>query len=361
MTTPDVQPSDEEAIAIVTQMVRIPSVSTHEQPLAQFVLETMASLGFEAEIDGAGNAVGHMGRGKGHIVLLGHMDTVPGDIPVRREGSLLYGRGSVDAKGPLAAFVVAAARAGPLPNARVTVIGVVEEEAATSKGAHHVEGRYLPRYAIIGEPSAWNRITLGYKGRLLIDYLLERPMAHTAGQHRGACEEAVAFWSEIWRWAKAHNRDRTSRFARLEVSLRNICSTNDGLQERVKMAIGLRLPPGLEVEPLVEQITQTWRGDACVTTRGYEQPFRAEKRTPLTSAFLAAIRAEGGKATFVYKTGTSDMNVLGPRWGCPIVAYGPGDSTLDHTPNEHLDLDEYLRSIRVLTHVLRRLSLFAGK
>ena len=38
------------------------------------------------------------------IVLLGHMDTVPGDIPIRREGDVLYGRGSVDAKGPLAAF-----------------------------------------------------------------------------------------------------------------------------------------------------------------------------------------------------------------------------------------------------------------
>ena len=50
------------------------------------------------------------------------------------------------------------------------------------------------------------------------------------------------------------------------------------------------------------------------------------------------------------------MNVVGPRWNCPIVAYGPGDSALDHTPNEHLNLDEYGRAVRVLTQALTRLA-----
>jgi LysW-gamma-L-lysine carboxypeptidase len=63
---------------------------------------------------------------------------------------------------------------------------------------------------------------------------------------------------------------------------------------------------------------------------------------------------QGQRAAFTVKTGTSDMNV-GPVWQCPIVAYGPGDSTLDHTPNEQLDLDEYHRAIEVLTAVLRDL------
>ena len=53
------------------------------------------------------------------------------------------------------------------------------------------------------------------------------------------------------------------------------------------------------------------------------------------------------------KTGTSDMNVVAPVWQCPIVAYGPGDSALDHTPNEHLPLDEYWKAVRVVEHMLR--------
>ncbi len=46
------------------------------------------------------------------------------------------------------------------------------------------------------------------------------------------------------------------------------------------------------------------------------------------------------------------MNVVGPLWSCPIVAYGPGDSNLDHTPDEHLDLAEYRTAIATLTRVL---------
>jgi LysW-gamma-L-lysine carboxypeptidase len=139
------------------------------------------------------------------------------------------------------------------------------------------------------------------------------------------------------------------------------------------MTIALRLPPGLDVEQIRNRVSDRQYSGAnsvsssvsspiaSITTRAYEQPFRADKRTPLVSAFLASIRSAGicgaadGKAALVTKTGTSDMNVVGPVWGCPIVAYGPGDSQLDHTPHEHLSLPEYLASIRVLTAVLQRL------
>ena len=350
------RPSDEQAVAFLTDIVGIYSPSRRERLVAERIVQTMSALGYRAEIDEVGNAVGRLGEGDCHILLLGHIDTVPGEIPVRREGDALYGRGSVDAKGPFAAFVMAAARAGALPNTRVTVVGAVEEEGATSKGAYHVVEHYSPPdVVVIGEPSSWNRITLGYKGRLLIDYALERYMSHTAGQERGACEEAVDFWLNVRRFAEAYNQDKIRRFATLDPSLRAIRSSSDGFRERVEMNIGLRLPLELEVDAFVEQMA-SWRAAARVSTRGYEQPFRAPKRNALTSAFLSAIRAEGGKSAFVTKTGTCDMNVLGPRRGCPIVAYGPGDSSLDHTPEEHIDLNEYLAAIRVLARVLQRLA-----
>jgi [amino group carrier protein]-lysine/ornithine hydrolase len=49
------------------------------------------------------------------------------------------------------------------------------------------------------------------------------------------------------------------------------------------------------------------------------------------------------------------MNVVAPLWGCPIVAYGPGDSTLDHTPTERLEIKEYLDAVKVLRDALERL------
>ena len=51
------------------------------------------------------------------------------------------------------------------------------------------------------------------------------------------------------------------------------------------------------------------------------------------------------------------MNVVGPAWGQNIVAYGPGDSRLDHTPEEHIELAEYTHAIDVLELVLRELAL----
>jgi LysW-gamma-L-lysine carboxypeptidase len=50
------------------------------------------------------------------------------------------------------------------------------------------------------------------------------------------------------------------------------------------------------------------------------------------------------------------MNTVGPVWECPIVAYGPGDSSLDHTPKEHIEIDEFHRSIAVLSAALETLA-----
>jgi LysW-gamma-L-lysine carboxypeptidase len=348
-------PDDEHAIALLVDLVSIYSPSTQEAGAVRLLVRRMGEWGFDAQVDAAGSAVGHLGQGDRRLVLLGHIDTAPGEPPVLRDGCLLYGRGTVDAKGPLAAFAVAAARAGVLSRLAITVIGAVEEEAATSAGAYYAVEQYHPDFCIIGEPSGWNRVALGYKGRLLVDYSLDRAVSHTAGQERSACEEAVRFWLRVLDWAQAYNEGKPTLFEQLDPSLRSICSSSDGLRERVAMTVALRLPLGLDVPSLVQRVMDDWRGTAQVTTHAYEEPFRADKRNALTSAFLASIRAEGGSPAFLTKTGTSDMNVVGPRWCCPVVAYGPGDSSLDHTPGEHIDLDEYLASIRVLSRVLRRL------
>jgi LysW-gamma-L-lysine carboxypeptidase len=97
-------------------------------------------------------------------------------------------------------------------------------------------------------------------------------------------------------------------------------------------------------------------GDARVTVEplGSEEPARTARTTPLARAFVAAVSRAGGAATFKVKSGTSDMNILAPAWGCPMVAYGPGDSRYDHTPMERLALADYARAIDVIRYVLKR-------
>ncbi len=348
---------DSEAIAFLQEIVSLYSPSGQEAAVAACAVRWMRRWGYDsAQIDAVGNAVGTIGDGPRRLLLLGHIDTVPGAILVRLLDGELHGRGAVDAKGPFAAMMVGAARAGAAQGLCVQVVGAVEEECATSAGARYAATTYpQPDAIVIGEPSRWDRITLGYKGRLLVDYTLTRAMAHRAGQQETACESAVTFWQAVKGYAQAHNAGKERQFDTLDASLRQINSGDDGLYETVTLNIGLRLPLGLDVDALQTAI-QGWRGDANVTLRGLELPVYAGRRNELTGAFLAAIRAEGSRGGFVVKTGTSDMNVLARRFDCPIVAYGPGDSSLDHTPAERIAIDEFLRACRVVQGVIERLA-----
>lgn len=347
-----------DAVAFLEKLLSIPSSSGQEGALAEYLAGQMTALGFRVQCDKVGNVVGTLGdpAARREIVLLGHMDTVPGLVPVRRERGRLYGRGAVDAKGPLAAFVLAAVRlASRLNGTRLVVVGAVEEEAH-SRGAHHlVRTMRPPDGAIIGEPGGWQGITLGYKGILSVDYCLVQPTGHSAGSQPTPAELAVVFWQQLTAYAADLNKGRAYRFGTLDPTLRAIHTFGDGLEERVEMSIGLRLPPGTNVSALQRQM-RAWCDGAELSFPYSEPPFQAEKNTSLVRALLRAIRAEGGQPRFKLKTGTSDMNVVGPAWGCPIVTYGPGDSSLDHTPNEHIEIEEYLRGIDVLARALETLT-----
>lgn len=342
---------------ILQQLVAIPSISGNEQDAVQFLTSAMASLGLTAEIDAAGNAVGTRERPDKNglvsreIVLLGHIDTVPGNIPVRLEDGALFGRGTVDAKGPLAAFVMAAAQAELPPGTRVVVVGAVEEESASSKGARFVINRYQPDFCIIGEPSGWDGVTLGYKGRILIDYALQQEMGHTAGNQRGVAETAVDWWIHLSAYITQYNQEHDKVFDQLLPSLRSIQTTSDGLHNSVELKVGIRLPPAFDIDAFIK-LARELAGEAALKAHAYEQAFISSRISPLARAFNRKLRQAGARPRFKLKTGTSDMNIAGPLWGCPIVAYGPGDSNLDHTPHEHIVLDEYLRAINILQAVL---------
>jgi len=343
-----------DTVTFLKELVSIPSPSGQEDAVAAFLVQQMETLGVRAHRDEAGNVVGVFGdlEAEREIVLLGHMDTVPGLIPVRQSGGRLYGRGAVDAKGPLAAFVLAAAQVAPrLRGARLVVIGAVEEEAQ-SRGARHLARTMRPPdYVIIGEPSQWQGVTLGYKGVLSLDYRLAQPGAHSAGEPPGPAEAAVAFWNKLVAYAGEWNDGRSGRFDSLDPALRAFNTSSDGLNDRVAMHIVTRLPPGLDVSELKQEM-RAWRNGARLRFYPSDPPFQAEKNTLLVRAMLRAIRAEGGRPRFKLKSGTSDMNIVGPAWGCPTLAYGPGDSSLDHTPDEHIVIEEFQRGVRVLARAL---------
>ena len=307
-------------------------------------------------MDAAGNAVGHLGSGERRVVLLGHMDTVPGVVPIRREGDLLYGRGSVDAKGPLATFVAAAARAGVRDGWTVTGVGVVEEEVASSKGARHVAPLWTPEACVVGEPSSAHAMTLGYKGRLLVDYSHTQGIGHSAGPEISAPMVGVEFWNGLGAAADALNAEQKRIFDQITPNLLSIQSSDDGLYETIKMTISWRTPLWFESDAWKATVRELAGPDAELHFYGGEVAHKGTKSNPLVRAFLGSIREVGAKPRFKVKTGTADLNIVGPAWRCPILAYGPGDSKLDHTPNEHISITEFKESVGILTDVIRRLT-----
>lgn len=344
-----------DEIALLTGLLERYSPTQSEGEAVTFLVDSMKAAGLRAHVDEIGNAIGVVGDGPRQIVLLGHIDTVSGFIPVTREGDRLNGRGAVDAKGPLATFAAAAARCvgQDLGDRQIVVIGAVGEEG-DSRGAHFIKDRYRPAATIIGEPSSWEKITLGYKGSAWFDYRVKRILAHTSAQTESACEAAVAFWNAVKEWSTRHNAERPRMFDQVLPTLRRMSSDSNGFEEEASLHFGVRLPPGLGVMDL-DAVLRGLAVDADLTVLDGVAAYRGDKNTSLVRAFLAAIRQHGGQPTFSVKSGTSDMNLVAPVWGTPILAYGPGDSTLDHTPDEHISIEEYVRAIGVLTDVLLRL------
>src|SRR5260370_25322115 len=177
-------------------MLAVGSVSRQERELGQWVVSRLRAMGFAARRDEAGNVIAFWGSGPREVLLLGHMDTVPGFIPVRREGNRLFGRGAVDAKGPLAAAITAVARQPAGAACRFTIIGAVEEEGS-SRGARHLVNRKAPDQLVILEPSGWDAVTLGYKGSLKPRYRLSPPMGHRPGPHESPADRAAAFVTRV--------------------------------------------------------------------------------------------------------------------------------------------------------------------
>ena len=309
-------------------------------------------MGFEPELDIAGNVVARRGRGGKQVALVGHLDTVPGFIQVRREGNRLFGRGAVDAKGPLAAAITALTMLPSDVDARFTLIGAVDEEGS-SRGGRHAKSYKAPDALIILEPSGWDAVTIGYKGSLRIHYGLSQPMSHGAGPSPSAADRAVSFVRRLQDHAA---RDaEAGAFSRLDVRILHMSAENDGMEDRAQLGVGLRLPPGCDMDALLQTI-RGWADGAELVVECADPAVKADKNTPLVRAFVQAIREQGGNPRFKLKTGTSDMNVLVPAWGCPALAYGPGDSRLDHTPDEAIDFDEFERGVAVLTSALTRLA-----
>ena len=338
--------------ALLEGLVRIPSVTGAERDAVRFLQAQARADGLQVLEDAAGNFIAETGTGPRLLLFVGHIDTVPGHIPVRIESGTLWGRGAVDAKGPLAAAYCLARRHKGSKSVTLRIVGAVDEEG-DSRGCKALDAKLRPDWIIVGEPSGVHGVTLAYKGILRGSFQLARPRGHGAHPGATAVEEAIAFWDEVRRVHRLEDR-----FESLQGHLLTLTTSGDGLVDRVQAAFHLRLPPGVDPDVLEADLVALGKErDVQVTCTERMRPAQSSKRTPLAAAFLQAIREQGAEPRLLRKTGTADFNHLAERHpGVPMVAYGPGDAALDHTPEERIELAEFRQAVDILDSVVKRLA-----
>ena len=361
---------DEKAsIELLKDMVEIYSPSDREEALANFLGRTLVSLGFKNVWTGkAGNVYGEVGSGHPTVLLCGHMDTVPGRIPVKIEENRLHGRGAVDAKASLAAMISAASSLRhETRKGRVIVAGVVEEEK-TSRGIRQLIGEDLGvDYAIFGEPSGVQNIAFAYKGKLGLQIRCRTVSGHVGAQH--LLDNAIEKSFELWNNLKASSeryRSQQGVFYSLTPCLTSVVSrrTSGGVPDHCVTEVDLRLPPTVKSERallIAEEVVDDFRAanqDVSVSLRVTDrvEAFVSERTTLTMEALRGAILEEtGAPAKFIRKTGTSDMNIFGAASKVPVAAYGPGDAHLSHTNCECIELADYLTGVRVYKKAVERI------
>lgn len=340
-----------DGFQLLRDIVAIPSPTGSERAVVDHLVGWAKKAGFTAKRDEVGNFVAETGRAGPLLLFVGHVDTVAGTIPVRIEADVLWGRGSVDAKAPLAAFLVAAAGFQGRDDLRIRIVGAVDEEG-DSRGAKGMARPEAPAWIIVGEPSGSDGVTLGYKGIIRGTLEIRRPHRHGAHASPSAADELLKIWNEV-----ARTFDFQDRFEWMQGRLLELGAANDGLTDVATARFALRLPPGFTTARTIRRLEDIGaRLGAGFRFGETMEPALVDKHSPLVAAYLASIRSAGARPRLKQKTGTADFNLL-HQWypSAPIVAYGPGDASLDHTPEERIARAEFERGVEVNRRVIERL------
>lgn len=370
-------PALTDPVALAEALIACPSVTPATGAVFDCLEAMLVPLGFTVErfLDGHGenapveNLLAVRTRGPGeHIAFAGHLDVVPpgegwtGDAfrPERR-GELLYGRGAVDMKSAIAAFVAAVARAGADAGpGMLSLLITGDEEGDAVHGTralmiHMAERGVAPDLCLVGEPTSVNRlgdtIKIGRRGSVNMWIAVEGVQGHVAYPH--LAKNPIPPLIRILTAIEAIELDTgTDWFQPSNIEITDIMVGNPAtnvIPARATARLSIRFNDLHRGEALVERIralVETEGGTliAKISGEAFLTPPGA-----LSARVSEAIRAETGLTPELSTSGgTSDARFLSAL--CPVVEFGLVNATM-----HKLDEAVALADLERLTGIYQRL------
>jgi len=324
--------------SLTRDLVNIDSTTGREQEVAVWLAAFLRDRGYQVGEQSIGNGrfnVFAQLESPPLLVFSTHFDCVPPYVPFREENGVLFGRGSCDAKGILAAQVVAVERLRAAGESRIAMLFVAGEERG-SDGAR-VANDVAPqgvRFLINGEPTD-NRLGVATRGVLRVKLRATGRAAHSSFPELG--DSAI------------------DKLLDALMVLRGIALPDDPVLGRTHYTVGLiegGVAPNVVSPHASAEIMFRIVGEGTPVRRALSviEPLVAIE--PVLDIPAVRMHTVPGFDTAIFPY-TTDVPLL-TKWGTPLLL-GPGSIHVAHTDDEHVALDELNHAVELYERIARQL------
>lgn len=327
-------------IELTRTLIDIPSLSGSEAEVADFLFSYLAGLGYDVErqevSEGRANIIATLGE-RARVMLSTHMDTVPPHIASSEDDEYVYGRGACDAKGIIAAQIMASEALRAEGTREIGLLFTVDEEMGSlgARAANLLPRASDCRFLINGEPTD-NRLAVGSKGSLRLVIKTEGRAAHSAYPEHGesAIEKLLDVLADVraCRWpVDAFFGETTCNIGRVEGGTRpNVIPAKAQAELQIRLVT--------DAEPVKDELERAVAGRARVEYLSVARPVRM-------------LAVEGFEPCIVRFT--TDIPHL-TNWGAPLLI-GPGSILLAHTSEERVKKRELEEAVGLYKGLARSL------
>ncbi len=371
-----------EAIDFLKKCIEIYSPSGQEEEYSKFIAGFLENKGFKVNFDRVGNLIAEKGEGKPELLLVSHLDTIPGELPVIEKDGKIFGRGAVDCKPSLAAMVYSISQINfeQRDVGKIVFAGIVREEDSLEGIQEFMKSNVNPDFSIFGEPTKINQICIGYKGRICIGFRVLSQSGHVASswQYINSIEVALEIWNIIkgvcWQLTEQHcpTNEPKKYFNKIipNLSLISGGQYTNCVPATCEMHIDIRFPPEISSQLILSEIRRCVLDFKKIYENNAKGEFQIQENI---SSLIEGYEISGNelivgalrwaiyntmreKPTLIKKTGTTFINQIGIDFNIPSITYGPGDPRIEHTNEEFIEIEEYKKSIEIFNKFISKLN-----